>query len=122
MYRALCYRHYRQLPKAQISEYRKDLWTFHAKGLWAYEDNKPYLTSVGSSNFGKTDVAQRSYRRDTEFQLYLWSDCPSLHRQLQAETEHLWSTSQLVTLQTFSSEFKTGLATRLLARVCSPFL
>lgn len=122
LYRALCQRHFKQLPKAQMAEWQKDTWTFHAKGMWAYEGDKPYLTSIGSSNYGKVDVAARSYLRDTEFQLYLWSDCPNMHRQLDAEIKHLWSPSKAVTSDTFKTDFKVGLFTKLLARVLSRFL
>mmetsp|Transcript_17314 Transcript_17314/g.31199 ORF Transcript_17314/g.31199 Transcript_17314/m.31199 type:complete len:526 (-) Transcript_17314:554-2131(-) len=116
-YRALCQLHYAKLPNAQISEYEKGLWTFHAKGLWAYEEGRPFLSSIGSSNF-----ARRSYVRDTEFQLYMWSACPSLQQCLDAEVSHLWSTSKEVSKDTFKDQFKTGLITKALARVLARFL
>jgi CDP-diacylglycerol--glycerol-3-phosphate 3-phosphatidyltransferase len=38
----------------QMFEYYRSQWTFHAKGLWLYEENKNYptLTCIGSPNFG----------------------------------------------------------------------
>jgi CDP-diacylglycerol--glycerol-3-phosphate 3-phosphatidyltransferase len=38
----------------QMFEYYRSQWTFHAKGLWLYEENKKYptLTCIGSPNFG----------------------------------------------------------------------
>jgi CDP-diacylglycerol--glycerol-3-phosphate 3-phosphatidyltransferase len=38
----------------QILEYYRSKWTYHAKGLWLYEENSnyPILTCIGSPNFG----------------------------------------------------------------------
>jgi CDP-diacylglycerol--glycerol-3-phosphate 3-phosphatidyltransferase len=38
----------------QMFEYYRSQWTYHAKGLWLYEENKTYptLTCIGSPNFG----------------------------------------------------------------------
>lgn len=37
----------------QMFEFQRDQWTYHAKGLWLYDqENLPILTCVGSPNFG----------------------------------------------------------------------
>ena len=38
----------------QMLEYYRSKWTYHAKGLWLYEEDKKYptLTCIGSPNFG----------------------------------------------------------------------
>jgi CDP-diacylglycerol--glycerol-3-phosphate 3-phosphatidyltransferase len=37
----------------QMLEYYRSQWTYHAKGLWLYDDtNHPILTCIGSPNFG----------------------------------------------------------------------
>jgi CDP-diacylglycerol--glycerol-3-phosphate 3-phosphatidyltransferase len=38
----------------QMFEYYRPQWTYHAKGLWLYEENShyPILTCIGSPNFG----------------------------------------------------------------------
>ncbi len=38
----------------QMLEYYRSKWTYHAKGLWLYEENSnhPILTCIGSPNFG----------------------------------------------------------------------
>ena len=57
----------------RIFEYENGEWTYHAKGAWFYEKDdpeKPAMTVIGSSNY-----SYRSNRRDTEFQLYIASDC-----------------------------------------------
>lgn len=40
--------------QVQMFEYNRPQWTYHAKGLWLYEDEKEYpvLTCIGSPNFG----------------------------------------------------------------------
>ena len=40
----------------QMLEYSRPQWTYHAKGLWLYEENSPtpVLTCIGSPNFGKS--------------------------------------------------------------------
>jgi CDP-diacylglycerol---glycerol-3-phosphate 3-phosphatidyltransferase len=41
----------------QMFEYHRSQWTYHAKGLWLYDDNDEYnhpiLTCIGSPNFGE---------------------------------------------------------------------
>ena len=41
--------------KFGLYEYEKKGWTFHAKGVWLYENNEvlPSLTVIGSSNYSK---------------------------------------------------------------------
>lgn len=48
-------RKYNNDGQIQMFEYYRSQWTYHAKGLWLYEnDNKnyPILTCIGSPNFG----------------------------------------------------------------------
>ena len=39
----------------EMLEYSRPIWTYHAKGLWLYEENShtPVLTCIGSPNFGE---------------------------------------------------------------------
>lgn len=48
-------RKFRNDGQIQMLEYSRPQWTYHAKGLWLYEENShtPVLTCIGSPNFGK---------------------------------------------------------------------
>mmetsp|Transcript_9683 Transcript_9683/g.8530 ORF Transcript_9683/g.8530 Transcript_9683/m.8530 type:complete len:89 (-) Transcript_9683:66-332(-) len=55
--------------KIKLFEYKRENWTYHAKGAWIYEKgDKPNMTVIGSSNY-----SHRSNRRDLESQLYIYS-------------------------------------------------
>ena len=80
---------YKQIHKAQadvkLHEYIREDWTFHGKGLWCTEPNRhtPF-TVLGSSNFGR-----RSYERDFESQVYLFTTSAPLQQALQREFHRL---------------------------------
>ena len=123
MYRVLEERMVRQLPKAEFWEYEKEGWTFHAKGLWSSVGNSPYLTALGSSNYGENYAARRSYIRDLEFQAYFWSQCPLFSDHLTSEMASIQSACVPVTSHTLTnSAFKPTLSSRLLASLLSRFL
>lgn len=77
---------YDQEDRISLYEYEREKWTYHAKGLWYYPvDSKlPYLTVVGSSNYG-----ERSVNRDLESQICLITTNKSLQRSLKDEYDHL---------------------------------
>ena len=75
------------------------------------------LTSVTSIS------ASRSYSRDTELQLYLYSTCPNFSSMLSTETSHLYSTSIPVDYKRLTEgEFKLSPGARILSRVFKTFL
>ncbi|KDO24777.1 hypothetical protein SPRG_20814 [Saprolegnia parasitica CBS 223.65] len=75
-----------------LREYNRSDWTFHGKGLWVHDRNGAVpLTIVGSSNFG-----QRSYGRDLESQVYLFTTDPALQTTFQGEYEQLRTHSETV--------------------------
>ena len=67
----------------KLWEYYREKWTFHAKGLWIYpsplpsqdpdssnsDNQKPFLTMIGSPNFGHRSVA-----KDTECQIVILTE------------------------------------------------
>ncbi|KAF9764109.1 CDP-diacylglycerol--glycerol-3-phosphate 3-phosphatidyltransferase, mitochondrial [Nosema granulosis] len=55
------------LPKSQIYEFRREGYTMHAKGIWAFTDTVA-ATMIGSSNMNR-----RSLNRDTELNFLLVS-------------------------------------------------
>ena len=71
------YRVYESKLDAQIYEYNRTGWTFHAKGLWAEFKDDSFLTVIGSSNYSR-----RSDERDNEIQCYIFSKCPELKEKL----------------------------------------
>uniref|UniRef100_A0A0B7A5S7 CDP-diacylglycerol--glycerol-3-phosphate 3-phosphatidyltransferase n=1 Tax=Arion vulgaris TaxID=1028688 RepID=A0A0B7A5S7_9EUPU len=87
-----------QNQRIQMMEYVRDGWTFHGKGLWYYlpSQSLPSLTLVGSPNFG-----YRSVYRDLECQVALVTENKGLREQLREEHVRMFSSSQLVTEQTF---------------------
>ncbi|KAM0746889.1 hypothetical protein T439DRAFT_329578 [Meredithblackwellia eburnea MCA 4105] len=97
----------------EMREWKRDGWTYHAKGIWLtptlsspirtpastsplaephdYDDLlclahplAPYLTLVGSSNYGP-----RSASRDLEANVLVTTYSPDLRRQLKEEVEHI---------------------------------
>lgn len=90
----------------QIFEYKKQGWTFHAKGLWCYLPSDgclPSMTLIGSSNFGF-----RSRQRDLEAQLYLITLEPSLRSKLQQETDFLFLNGEQVNPAIFLEPDRSG--------------
>ncbi|OQS02870.1 CDP-diacylglycerol-glycerol-3-phosphate 3-phosphatidyltransferase [Thraustotheca clavata] len=77
-----------------LREYNRNEWTFHGKGLWVHSklEGPVDLTIVGSSNFG-----QRSYGRDLESQVYIYTQDPKLQAAFQKEYQDLHELSERVT-------------------------
>lgn len=74
-----------------IREFTRPEWTFHAKGLWCGQNKATEMTVVGSSNFGR-----RSYERDLESQVYLFTKSRELQQKLHEEYIGLKSYTELV--------------------------
>ncbi|KAE8576146.1 hypothetical protein XENTR_v10004067 [Xenopus tropicalis] len=87
-----------QEMRVKLREYHRDLWTFHAKGLWFYSAGAdlPCLTLVGSPNFG-----YRSVHRDLEAQIALVTENKELQQQLHKEQQQLYNLSNAVSPATF---------------------
>ncbi|KAI9209781.1 uncharacterized protein BJ171DRAFT_7409 [Polychytrium aggregatum] len=77
----------------ELYEYKKDRWTFHAKGLWCTppQQKHPVLTVVGSSNFG-----QRSMDRDLEAQVVLITKNAEVSKKLGQNLEFIMHTTSIV--------------------------
>nr|XP_027227603.1 CDP-diacylglycerol--glycerol-3-phosphate 3-phosphatidyltransferase, mitochondrial-like [Penaeus vannamei] len=95
-YKRLCQE--RQNDRIFLCEYKQPGWTFHVKGLWYYQANKPLplLTMIGSPNFG-----WRSVNRDLESQIVLITANEDLQKSLHQEQERLYNLSDQVTDKTF---------------------
>ena len=113
-----------------VFEYERDGWWFHGKGLWVYEPSKgpegetlrgesPCMTVVGSSNF-----SYRSNRRDTESQLYVYSQCEEFNEKLKQEVDFLFSNGKPKSEKEMrnSEGMRVGLRVKLLARLLRSFL
>lgn len=125
-YTLLAYQFYRRvIDKAlethiRLWEYRRQNWTFHAKGLWisfGREDPRPSFTLVGSPNFG-----YRSVYRDLEAQLAVVTINSSLRDQLHQERKNLFQQAELVSATTFDQpERKIPLWVRVVIKVFRRF-
>jgi len=104
-----------------IHEYKRGQWTFHSKGLWLYENDEPYpsFSSIGSSNF-----SYRAYYRDTELNLYLYTQCPKFKKDLHFESLRQFQYSENVSSRNLKKdpEMKFGWFTILLSKLFSGFL
>ncbi|RIB15407.1 hypothetical protein C2G38_2018086 [Gigaspora rosea] len=91
--------HYGKGHLIKIEEYKRQNWTFHAKGLWCYlnEQQWPSLTIIGSSNYG-----HRSTERDLEAQVILITTNDSLKKAMHDELNHLRENTIVVTNETFA--------------------
>jgi CDP-diacylglycerol---glycerol-3-phosphate 3-phosphatidyltransferase len=72
-----------QSYRANVREYNREGWTFHAKGLWG-ECADEYLMGIGSSNY-----SNRSFTRDTELQFYFYSSCPKFKNAIDNEYDSI---------------------------------
>lgn len=114
MYRAYLNTTKLQVKNGSFYDFFKENWTFHAKGLWADDKTGVYFTSIGSSNFSR-----RSYFRDTEFQLYMWSDCPLFKEKFTAERNRVFRFGYN---DPHKFPLKYGLPTKVLARLLRSYL
>ncbi|KAK9709719.1 CDP-diacylglycerol--glycerol-3-phosphate 3-phosphatidyltransferase [Basidiobolus ranarum] len=82
----------------EIEEYKRDGWTYHAKGLWCYlnHDIHPSVFTIGSPNFG-----YRSMQRDLESQVIGVTTDSRLQLELHQEIEDLRSHSYRLDMNTF---------------------
>ncbi|KAI8375670.1 hypothetical protein EDC96DRAFT_303459 [Choanephora cucurbitarum] len=95
---------YRQVKKSgrqddiSIEEYKRQGWTYHAKGLWVslYDQKWPSATMIGSPNFG-----QRSSERDLEAQALVVTENTQLRELLYKEVDLLHQHSEIVSKETF---------------------
>ena len=73
-------------PSVEIREWKKQDWTYHAKGFWLTPagERLPQHTLIGSSNFGG-----RSARLDLECTLLVSTSSPKLQQRLHGEVETL---------------------------------
>ena len=85
----------------QLWEYTRPNWTYHAKGLWFYEDpnSLPTLTMIGSPNYG-----YRSVYRDLEAQAVIVTSNQKLRHALHLEKCNINDYSTRVTADTFSHQ------------------
>ncbi|EPS96851.1 hypothetical protein FOMPIDRAFT_1129671 [Fomitopsis schrenkii] len=75
-------------PGVQLSEWERDGWTYHAKGIWLRPtpSSHPCLTL-----FGSTNLNSRSANIDTELSFMLVTTSPSLRARLADEVDGLRS-------------------------------
>ncbi|KAF9764110.1 CDP-diacylglycerol--glycerol-3-phosphate 3-phosphatidyltransferase, mitochondrial [Nosema granulosis] len=85
-----------RLPKAQIYEFKKEGYTIHTKGLWAFSDSLS-VTIVGSSNFNR-----RSFERDSELNFLLVSNKKEHIDIFRKEVSFMSDNSNLATLKDLS--------------------
>ncbi|KAI0062368.1 CDP-diacylglycerol-glycerol-3-phosphate 3-phosphatidyltransferase [Artomyces pyxidatus] len=74
--------------KVQLREWRKEGWTYHAKGIWLSPtpESSPILTL-----FGSTNLNSRSSHLDTELSFTMVTSSPSLREKLEKEVQGLTS-------------------------------
>ncbi|KAJ3333712.1 CDP-diacylglycerol--glycerol-3-phosphate 3-phosphatidyltransferase [Blyttiomyces sp. JEL0837] len=83
----------------ELREYKREGWTFHAKGLWcSIGQSPPAMTIIGSSNFGR-----RSLVRDMEAQLIVLTKDRDLQERLDENLKSLKSYTEVVDGKTFSA-------------------
>ncbi|KAG0226542.1 CDP-diacylglycerol--glycerol-3-phosphate 3-phosphatidyltransferase [Actinomortierella wolfii] len=86
--------------RVKIEEYKRNGWTYHAKGLWIYppQSQLPVVSTIGSPNFG-----YRSLVRDLEAQLFVVTKNRSLQEKLNKELANLRQRTTAVTDATFQA-------------------
>jgi len=87
--------------RIRMYEYKRDGWTYHAKGLWYSSSTSalPCLTMVGSPNYG-----YRSVYKDLETQVTILSNNKGLQKQLGEEQTRVFKHSDEVDGSTYQQE------------------
>jgi len=87
--------------RIKMFEYKRDGWTYHAKGLWYSSSASalPCLTMVGSPNYG-----YRSVYKDLETQVTILSNNKGLQKQLGEEQTRVFKHSDEVDGSTYQQE------------------
>lgn len=89
--------------RIKMFEYRREGWTFHAKGLWYTPSmsisSLPCLTMVGSPNFG-----YRSVSKDLETQVTILTTDRGLQEQMGQEQSKLYQQGTEVNRNTYQQE------------------
>merc|ERR1712013_75190 len=87
--------------RIKMFEYKRDGWTYHAKGLWYSSSASvfPCLTMVGSPNYG-----YRSVNKDLETQVTIVSNNEGLRKQLGEEQSRLFNQSDEVDRSAYQQE------------------
>lgn len=67
----------------RLQEWKRDGWTYHAKGLWLSQED-PFFTFIGSSN-----LSTRSLNLDTELSLLMATSNPGLRAAFKEELARL---------------------------------
>lgn len=109
-----------QLGRVRLMEYQRQDWTFHCKGLWAVLPGQtmPYLTTVGSPNFGG-----RSVEKDLEAQAFILTEDSNLMRKIEEERQYLFEGAVPVDETVLNHESRqVKPAIRIIAKVGSNFL
>lgn len=81
-----------RLPSGiQLSEWSRDGWTYHAKGVWVRPsaDQDPVFTLIGSTN-----LSARSAELDTELSFAVLTGAPEVRKQMAEEVRNLWKHAQ----------------------------
>ncbi|GAA96369.1 hypothetical protein E5Q_03035 [Mixia osmundae IAM 14324] len=102
-----------------LSEYARQGWTYHAKGLWLHTDNVgPGTTYIGSSNYGP-----RSARRDVEANLLITTKSDEFKGRLKDEIKQIETYTQPVDAQTFEApDRKVTMGVSIAARLIKDML
>ncbi|CDK13331.1 CDP-diacylglycerol--glycerol-3-phosphate 3-phosphatidyltransferase [Caenorhabditis elegans] len=101
----------------KMFEYRREEWTFHAKGLWA-EHNNQLMTLIGSSNYG-----YRSVHRDLEAQVMVVTRNPTLIDRLKDEKNLLFEYSSILDMAALQQpEHHIPPLVRVISRLIRSFL
>lgn len=99
-----------------VYEYRREGWTFHAKGIWL--DSSDLMVAVaGSSNFG-----HRSFERDLEAQLTIVTDDPTLMQRIRTDRESFFAHARLVSAQDITRSDAPSMCSKGAAVLFRPFL
>jgi len=80
--------------EVKLSEWNRDKWTFHAKGMWFYENGNCVGSALGSSNF-----SFRSYAKDLETGGILLTQNKILQNSLNLERERIWAHAKSRSIQ-----------------------
>jgi CDP-diacylglycerol--glycerol-3-phosphate 3-phosphatidyltransferase len=86
-----------QQHRIKMYEYKREKWTWHCKGVWLKSNTGDFLTVLGSSNMNF-----RSFRRDLEAQVVLFTRNKSVIGKFEANLDYLYQDSNLVDLPAVS--------------------
>ncbi|KAG8953110.1 CDP-diacylglycerol--glycerol-3-phosphate 3-phosphatidyltransferase [Tulasnella sp. 424] len=114
-----------QDSKVELSEWERQGWTYHAKGIWVRfgEDSSDHGSTPAISLFGSTNLNSRSANLDTELSFMMVTSSRELSKTLAEEVDGIRENASIAGRETWErSERRVRLSTIAMAKMVTGML